>query len=145
MALKKPSRCSRPAQAAPARCRTSPSSAEALAGTEWVLGAWAWDEPAPATPEVTVTFEGTRLAGHAGCNSYFAQVKPGDQPGGLKVGPAGTTRKMCHEPAMTVETRFLRQLGGVTQVRFMAGQLALPYANTDKTFGVMLFDRRAAQ
>jgi heat shock protein HslJ len=52
---------------------------------------------------------------------------------------------MCPEPAMTVETRFLRQLGGVTQMRFMAGQLALPYANSDQTFGVMLFDRRAAQ
>jgi heat shock protein HslJ len=52
---------------------------------------------------------------------------------------------MCPEPAMTVETRFLKQLGGVTKMRFMAGQLALPYANTDKAFGVMLFDRRATQ
>jgi len=115
------------------------------AGTEWVLRAWTWDEPAPATPEVTVKFDGARLAGHAGCNSYFAQLKPGDQPGDLTIGPAGATRMMCPEPAMTVATRFLQQLGGVTQVRFMAGQLALPYANTDKTFGVMLFDRRPIQ
>jgi len=128
-----------------APARTGRLSMETLAGTEWVLRAWAWDEAAPATPEVTVKFDGTRLAGHAGCNNYFAQVKPGDQPGDFTIGPAGATRMMCPEPAMTVETRFLQQLGGVTKMRFIAGQLALPYANTDKTFGVMLFDRRAAQ
>jgi heat shock protein HslJ len=128
-----------------AATKTGRLSIDAIAGTEWVLRAWAWEEPAPATPEVTVKFDGARLAGHAGCNNYFAQVKPGAQPGALTIGPAGATRMMCPEPAMTVETRFLQQLGGVTQMRFMAGQLALPYANTDKTFGVMLFDRRAAQ
>ncbi len=128
-----------------APARTGRLSIETLAGTEWVLHAWAWDELAPATPVVTVKFDGIRLAGHARCNNYFAQMKPGDQPGELNVGPAGATRMMCPESAMTVETRFLQQLGGVTQMRFMAGQLALPYANKDKTFGVMLFDRRPTQ
>jgi hypothetical protein len=32
-----------------------------------------------------------------------------------------------------------------TQMRFVAGQLALPYAKKDKTYGVMLFDRRPIQ
>jgi heat shock protein HslJ len=50
---------------------------------------------------------------------------------------------MCPEAEMAVEQRFLGQLAGVTQVRFVAGQLALPYAKKDRSSGVMLFDRRA--
>jgi heat shock protein HslJ len=52
---------------------------------------------------------------------------------------------MCPEPDMLVEARFLRQLVGVTQLRFVAAQLALSYTREDGTLGVMLFGRRAAQ
>jgi len=130
-------------EAAPVK--TGRLSLDALAGTEWVLTSWAWDEPAPAAPDVTLTLDGTRVVGSAGCNNYFAQVTPGDSPGGIKIGPAGSTRKMCPEAEMAVEKRFLEQLAGVTQIRFVAGQLALPYARNDQTSGVMLFDRRAAK
>ena len=125
--------------------KTGRLSVEVLAGAEWVLRAWAWDEPAPATPEVTLKLDGDRLVGNAGCNGYFGPVKTGAQPGDVTVGPLGATRKMCPEPAMTVETRYLEQLGGVRQIRFVAGQLALPYARKDGSFGAMLFDRRATQ
>ena len=120
-------------------------SIDALAGAEWVLQAWAWNEAAPATPEVTLKLDANRLAGSAGCNSYFASVRPGSSPGALTVGPAGATRMMCSEAAMAVETRFLQQLGGVTQLRFVAGRMALTYTKADKTLGEMLFDRRAAR
>jgi heat shock protein HslJ len=125
--------------------KTGRLSIEALAGTEWVLRSWGWDEPAPASPEVTAKFDGLRLAGSAGCNNYFAQLAAGDAPGDLEVGSPGATRKMCPEAEMAVERRFLEQLAGVTQIRFVAGQLALPYTKQDKSDGVMLFDRRAAQ
>jgi heat shock protein HslJ len=125
--------------------KTGRLSIDALAGTEWVLRSWGRDEPAPASPEVTAKFDGLRLAGSAGCNNYFAQLAAGDAPGDLEVGSPGATRKMCPEAEMAVETRFLEQLAGVTQIRFVAGQLALPYTKQDKSNGVMLFDRRAAQ
>ena len=128
-----------------AAAKTGRLSIEAIADTEWVLRGWAWDEPAPAAPEVTLTLDGARLVGSAGCNTYFAQVKAGDAPGDLTVGPAGATRKMCPEPAMSVEARFLQQLSGVTQLRFVAGQLALRYTKPDRTIGAMMFDRRAAR
>jgi heat shock protein HslJ len=118
-------------------------SIDTLGGTEWVLRWWAWDEPAPAAPEVTLRLDGSRLVGSAGCNNYFTPVKVGTSPGDVKVGPAGATRKMCPDAEMAVERRFLEQLAGVTQVRFVAGQLALPYARKDQSFGVMLFERRA--
>jgi heat shock protein HslJ len=130
-------------EAAPVK--TGRLSLDALAGTAWVLKSWAWDEAAPAAPEVTLTLDGTRVVGSAGCNNYFAQVTPGDAPGDIKIGPAGATRKMCPEAEMAVEQRFLEQLAGVTQMRFVAGQLALSYAKKDKSIGTMLFDRRAAK
>jgi heat shock protein HslJ len=127
-----------------APAKTGRLSIDVLAGTEWVLKAWAWEEAAPAAPEVTLGLDGTRLTGHAGCNGYFAPVKAGGSPGELRVGPAGSTRKMCPEAEMAVEQRFLAQLAGVTRLQFVAGQLALPYTKQDKSFGVMLFDRRGA-
>ena len=125
--------------------KTGRLSIDVLAGTEWVLKAWAWDQAAPAAPEVTLKLDGSRVGGSAGCNNYFAPVKPGDAPGDITMGPAGATRKMCPEPDMLVEARFLRQLVGVTQLRFVAAQLALSYTREDGTLGVMLFGRRAAQ
>ena len=130
-------------EAAPVK--TGRLSLDTLAGTEWVLKSWAWDEPGPAAPEVTLKLDGTRFVGSAGCNNYFAPVEAGDSPGGIKVGPAGSTRKMCPDPAMSAETRFLQQLNGVAQLRFVGGRLALPYTKPDQTFGVMLFERRTAQ
>ena len=118
---------------------------DTLAGSEWVLRAWSWNEPAQLTPEVTLKLDGSRLVGNAGCNNYFAAVTSGGAPGDIKVGAVGSTRKMCPEAAMTVEQRFLQQLGGATRLQFVGGQLALSYAKPDKTAGVMLFDRRAAR
>jgi heat shock protein HslJ len=120
-------------------------SLDTLGGTEWVLKGWAWDEPAPAAPEVTLKLDGARLAGSAGCNNYFAPVKAGGTPGDIQVGPAGSTRMMCPDAEMAVEQRFFAQLAGVSQMRFLAGQLALSYVKPDKALGVMLFERRAAQ
>lgn len=125
--------------------KTGRLSLETLAGAEWLLTWWGWDEAAPATPDVTLTIDGTRLVGSAGCNRYFAQVTPGDAPGGIRIGPAGSTRKACPEAEMAVEQRFLEQLAGLTQIRFVAGQLALPFAKKDTTQGVMLFDLRTAK
>ncbi len=116
-------------------------SVAALAGSEWVLRAWARDEPAPAQPEATLRFEGDRIGGHAGCNRYFGTVKDGDKPGDLTLGPLGATRMMCAEPQMAVETRFTRQLAGVRKMGFMAGQLALSYEK-DGAIGTMLFGKR---
>lgn len=116
---------------------------DAMAGNEWVLRSWAWGEAAPATPEVTLTLDGARLAGSAGCNGYFASATTGGPPGNIKVGAVGTTRKMCPDAEMAVEQRFTKQLGAVQRLGFVGGQLALSYAFKDGAFGLMLFDRRA--
>ena len=114
-------------------------SLETLGDAEWVLAAWAFDEPAPAEPRVTLSFKDGSFVGKSGCNSYFASVEQGEMPGDISVGPAGATRMACPEPEMDVESRYLQQLGSVSRVGFVATQLALSYEK-DGVLGVMLFD-----
>jgi heat shock protein HslJ len=114
-------------------------SLETIGGREWVLAAWAFGEPAPAEPKVTLSFEDGRFVGKSGCNSYFASVQKGEMPGDLSVGPVGATRMACPEPAMDVESRYLQQLGSANRVGFLVTQLALSYEK-DGVVGVMLFD-----
>jgi len=110
-----------------------------LQGAEWVLTDFAWNEPAPEDPEVTLLFEEDKISGNAGCNGYFGGFEEaGEVPTGLAFGPLGATRKMCPEEAMTVEDRFLKQLGSVTSYSYLAGKLALSWQSDDDA-GVMLF------
>lgn len=112
-----------------------------LGGHEWVLHAWNVGEAAPDTPPVTLTYGGGRLTGNAGCNSYFATAADGDSPGGLVLGAAGATEKLCPPPMMEVEDRYLRQLRRVTRYGFLLGRLALTY-QTDDGVGAMLFEEK---
>jgi heat shock protein HslJ len=107
----------------------------------WVLRAWSFEEPAPATPEVTLEWKDGRVSGSSGCNRYFATVTAGDHPGDLKVGPAAGTRKACPAQETEVEGRWLRQLEHVVKYGFLVGQLALTY-DLDGRIDVMLFARR---
>ena len=118
-----------------------PVSLKTLAGTEWVLRAWARGEPAPAEPEVTLVVEEGRLAGSNGCNRYFADAVEGDAPGAVAIGPTGSTKIFCPDPAGAVEARFMARLAGVTRFGFIVGQLALSY-DLDGAHDVMLFDAR---
>ncbi len=114
---------------------------DTLGGMEWVLRRWAWDEPAPEEPEVTLRVEEGRFAGHNGCNRYFAPATAGDAPGDVALGPAGATKMFCPDPAGAVETRFMSQLQGVTKFGFTMGRLMLSY-EVGGEHGAMLFDPR---
>lgn len=119
-------------------------SLDAVAGSEWVLRRWSWDEPAPVTPEVTLSYVDGRLAGSSGCNRYTAPVTAGEVPGDLSVGVTIGTRMACPEPAASVEDRFLSLLGGTVKYGFVLGELALTYQMDDGTVGSMLFESRPA-
>ena len=111
-----------------------------MADTEWVLRAWSSGGPAPEGPAVTLSFAEGRLAGHAGCNRYFASAQDGDMPGDIIIGPAGATKMACPDPQMAVENRFLAQLAGVTKYSFVVGKLALSY-KSEGQYGTMFFER----
>jgi heat shock protein HslJ len=117
-------------------------SLETIGGTVWTLRSWAWEESAPAEPQVTLMFEDGKLVGHSGCNRYFATVTEGESPGEVSVGPAGATRMACPDAEMAVETRFLKQLAAVRKYGYMMGRLALFYEE-EGLWGVMLFEAGA--
>jgi heat shock protein HslJ len=107
-----------------------------------VLRSWDWDEAAPPEPEITLQYVEGRFAGQSACNRYFAPVKEkGDVPGALEVGLGAGTMMACPDPAGAMESRFLKQLGGVSSFGFVAGQLSFMYA-VDDVVGVMLFEGR---
>jgi heat shock protein HslJ len=113
-------------------------SLETIAGTEWVLHNWSWNEPAPPSPEVTLAYQDGQVVGSAGCNRYFATATPGEAPGDASFGPVGATRMACPEAAMQVEDRFLQQLQATVKYGFVLGQLALTYKTGD-VVATMLF------
>jgi heat shock protein HslJ len=108
---------------------------------EWTLKEWKRNEPAEAPPEVVLKYTDGRFIGIGGCNTFFAATQPGTKPGHVSVGPPGRTRKLCPEPAMETEERFLKQLEGVRKFGFVTTRLSLTYEN-DGTYERMLFDRR---
>lgn len=119
-------------------------SPETIGGDRWILREWSSGDPAPDEPVVTLRYDDGRLTGGSGCNNYFVAADPGENPGGVSLGPIGTTRMACPEAETAVESRFLSQLEGVTAFGFLAGALALEY-ETDEGAGVMIFRRRGEE
>lgn len=114
---------------------------DSIAGIDWVLRSWKSDEPAPASPAVTLKFENGKFAGRSGCNQYSSTVTEGPASGSIKVGPTISTRMACPEPVMAIENRFLKQLEAVTKFDLSSGQLALTY-EVDGAAEVMVFEKK---
>lgn len=112
-----------------------------VAGSDWVLRSWAWDDPVPEGIEITFAVSGDQIAGHGACNRYFATATTGDQPGDVSIGVPGASKMACPEPQMTAESRYLARLATVRRYSFIGGQLALSWTEGDKV-GTMLFERR---
>lgn len=68
-----------------------------------------WREATRAIHAPTITFEGARASGFAGCNRWFGQVQRGEGPA-LTFGQVGSTRMMCEGAQMTIEQGFLQAL-----------------------------------
>jgi heat shock protein HslJ len=95
-----------------------------LEGVDWILTHFGENEPV-SDVEVSLYFERNRVAGHGGCNRFFADVTEGASPGAIAIGPIGATRMACPGAASDVESRFLRELERVKRYGFAAGKLAL--------------------
>jgi heat shock protein HslJ len=116
-------------------------SLEAVAG-DWTLVAWNIGEPVELEAPITLTIAGTRLAGNSGCNQYQGEATEGDMAGDLTVGPLAGTRKMCPEPLMEAERRYLAALSGATRFGFLNGRLAISTEAGD-AHATLLFERSA--
>jgi heat shock protein HslJ len=103
---------------------TGTLSLEDLQGPTWELAEIGWDNPVPAHPRVTIVFDGNRVSGSGGCNGYFGTVTA-EASGKLGFSAMGTTMMACPAPAMDLERRYLRTLGGGSTYWFMAGRLVI--------------------
>lgn len=74
-------------------------------------------------PTLTLSMEGGRATGTAGCNNVMGTFTTG--PDGMRFGPIATTRKMCSPPAMEVEAAFLAMLEATTHHRVSGKTLEL--------------------
>jgi heat shock protein HslJ len=68
-------------------------------------------EAVPEGVEVTMTFDGDRVDGSAGCNRYTGGYSLTGE--GLSFGPAAGTRMACPEPQMATEAAFYAALQAV--------------------------------
>ena len=100
------------------------SSANSLGGTHWRLTGWTLSSLDPADFTITAQFDGGRISGNSGVNSYSGtfRVGPGDA---FSVGPVAGTRMAGPEPAMRAEAAFLTLLGQCTSLKATQGQLTL--------------------
>jgi heat shock protein HslJ len=97
-----------------------PLSAADLGGSDWILG----ESPGAGETPIELRFEAGRIAGFAGCNRFFADVKDLGR-GAIAVSPAAATRMACPEAAMGRERRFLERLDQVDRFGFRFGDLLL--------------------
>ena len=69
------------------------------------------DDAVVGRTPVSLTLSGDRAYGNAGCNHWFASYRLEGE--NLRFENIGSTRKMCAEPIMRQEQRFLELLGQV--------------------------------
>jgi heat shock protein HslJ len=116
-----------------------PLSVAALDGTSWRLVAFGPGRPVPSGMEVTARFSDGRVGGSAGCNAYTAGVTGGPDPWALSLSPVAATRKMCPEPVMDLERRYLALLRGTRSFGYAFGRLVLSRGSQGGRWGALLF------
>jgi putative lipoprotein len=96
---------------------------EEFKSTDWVLEEI---DGRAATDRVqsTIRFQGNdRIAGWGGCNRYFANFRSGRNF--FKVGPIGSTRRICPPVVMQQEERFFNALQKASSIRMEGDQLVI--------------------
>jgi len=99
-----------------------------LEGTPWKLASLLSAKggafpPLPGT-EITALFQGGKVTGNAGCNSYSAPYKMSVDKLTITT-PAATTRKACPQPTTQQEMAYLAALGSVTNYKIDGDKLEL--------------------
>ena len=79
----------------------------------------------------TIRFQGNdRIAGWGGCNRYFANIHSGRNS--FKVGPIGSTRRICPPLVMEQEERFFNALQKASSIRMEDDSLVIDSDATQK-------------
>ena len=118
---------------------TGKLSLNILDGSDWLMTHINRQQPLPVDVEVTLSFGAGRISGKSACNRYSADIREGDKPGDILIGPAMGTRMACPDHLMEVESLYLMALAQITSFSFFSGSLALNGHNEDGTPFSVLF------
>jgi heat shock protein HslJ len=121
----------------PPASMTRVSHPTSLAGTTWRL-LTVQGRPAPAGHEPTITFDGVRVSGDSGCNSFGGQFAYEPATGELRMSNLASTLRDCFEPArIDVEKAYLPALQGAAIASIDSdGHLVLSGPATELVFEV---------
>jgi putative lipoprotein len=122
----------------PAAGDAARDSGAGLPGGTWRLVAiqrpGATEEAVGMEPRYTVAFENGKVSGLAHCNRFTGGYEQ-PAPGELKVSPMAATLMAC--PGESIESEFLKALGGATRYELRDDRLLLSYGGG----GVLAFAR----
>lgn len=105
-----------------AGCQLLPADPANLDGTAWQAVAVAGQRPV-AGAEPTIRFDGARLSGSTGCNTFGAAYEVVGER--FSVGELVMTEMACANPIAEQERRFIEALLAVEWIRLGPGQLGL--------------------
>jgi heat shock protein HslJ len=123
--------------AEPPASLTRVSHPATLAGTTWRLLS-IQGRPVPAIPEVTLAFDGDRISGNGGCNSFGGQFTYEPATGALAVSGLLSTMRACAEAARNdIEAAYLEALSGAAMASLDSnGHLVLTGSAAELVFEV---------
>jgi heat shock protein HslJ len=111
---------------------TGSTPPDQLIGPTWRLTTIAGQPALPGTTITAVFSTESRVAGSAGCNSYFGRAEAAT--GTLSVGPLGSTLMACYpENVMAQEHTFLRTLETATRFEVRGDELRLGPSASETT------------
>lgn len=95
-----------------------------LDGTSWRLAGWTVSSLHPLDFTITAGFDGGRISGSAGVNSYGGPYTAGPSAA-FAAGPLAVTAMAGPEPAMRAEKVYLTLLGQARSYKVTSGRLTL--------------------
>jgi len=114
-------------------------------GQLWRLTRLASEQPLADDIDITLQLNDDKIVGKGGCNRYFAAIKAGDVPGGIGIGPVGSTQMACPEQLAGAEHRYLDLLGSIDNFRFLGGQLVLGGSKDGQHFTLRFVAQESGQ
>jgi heat shock protein HslJ len=130
------------ASAAPAASQAPAASGTPLEGTDWLLTDYAGPEgttiPVPEAVAATALFEGGKVSGNSGCNTYNGSYTlDGDK---ITISQLATTMMACGDVQMALEAAFTTAMGKVAtwsitgdtlELKTAEGKVGLRFAATE--------------
>jgi len=116
--------------------KASPTEISASAWRPTYLGEMKLDEAS----EMFIQFDADgQVRGHGGCNRFFGGYELED--GSVQIGPLGSTRMACQEPAMSFELSFMEALQTSGSASLAGNNLVLRTDNDDIAVRFTAIDR----